>query len=234
MTLSAQRNRLSIVLIAAVSFTTIATLKTNAAIVTVNDSGSWINGADTLANQGFNLTPVPNGAEAVGTDLSTLNSPLGEIGFSPSVNKRQIGNGWLTWSNGYQGEVYFTNGVPTLDIKLPNLAAFDFYAEPDVFNPFTISAVAQSGKTSDVLSQVVNGNAGAKYFGFYSDDPLDLIQSIQITADPGSNGFAIAQMRGAKATVPTPLLLPGFIGFGLGLWRKARSRRQAQNSQDQS
>lgn len=233
MTTSKQNKRLATALLAAVSFTTIAALKVNAAIVTVNDSGSWINGADTLANQGFNLIPVPNGSEAFETDLSTLSSPLGDIGFSPSVKKQQLGKTWLTWSNGYQGEVYFTNEALTLDLKLPNLAAFDFYAEPNVQNPFTISAVAQSGEVSDVLSQVVNGNAGAKYFGFYSDNPLDPIQSIQITADKGSGGFAIAQLRGATATVssvpsvgkvPTPLLLPAMIGLSLGLWRKARSR----------
>ncbi|MBW4439743.1 MAG: PTPA-CTERM sorting domain-containing protein [Plectolyngbya sp. WJT66-NPBG17] len=226
MTTSKQNKTITIALLAAVSFTMIANLKANAAIITVNDSGSWINGADTLANQGFDLISIPNGTEAFETDLSTLSSPLGDIGFSPSVKKQQIGTTWLTWSNGYQGEVYFTNTALTLDLKLPNLAAFDFYAEPNLQNPFTISAIAQSGEVSDVLSQVVNGNAGAKYFGFYSDDPLDPIQSIRITADPDSRGFAIAQMRGATATVPTPLLLPGIIGLGLSLWRKARSRSQ--------
>ncbi|MBE9009886.1 PEP-CTERM sorting domain-containing protein [Pseudanabaenaceae cyanobacterium LEGE 13415] len=203
----------------AVSFSAIAALKTDAAIITSNNPS-------TLAAQGFDLISVPNGAEPVGTDISTLNFPLGNIEFSSSVNKRTIGNGWQTWSNGYTGEVYFTKGASAIDITLPNLSAFDFYAQPDVFGSFTISAIAQSGEASDVLSQVVNGNAGAQYFGFYSDDPLDPIRSIRITADPGAEGFAIAQLRGARrAVVPTPLLLPGVIGLGLGLWRKARNKQ---------
>ncbi|MBD1841987.1 PTPA-CTERM sorting domain-containing protein [Cyanobacteria bacterium FACHB-63] len=239
MTTSAQMTRLTIALVAA-SLTTIAASKSNAAIVTIDNSGSWINGANTLENQGFNLIPVPNGAEALGSDLSTLSSPLGNIEFSPSVNKRQVGNPdpektWDTWSNGYRGEVYFTNDALTLDLKLPNLVAFDFYAQPDNYfiqpefqTPYRISAIAQSGGVSDVLSQLVNGNSGAQYFGFYSDDPLDPIQSIRITADKDSGGFAIGQLRGAgaTATVPTPLLLPGIIGLGLGLWRKARNQNQ--------
>lgn len=230
MTASTRKNRIAIAFLTAVGVVAIASFSAQAAIVTVNDSGSWINGTNTLSNQGFNLIPVPNGSEALGTDLSTLDSPLGNIGFSPNVNKRQVGNlqngtGWVSWSNGYRGEVYFTKGELALDLKLPNLAAFDFYAEPDIFKrPFEISAVAQSGLTSDVLSQITDGNAGAKYFGFYSDDPLDPIQSIQITSEQGSNGFAIAQLRGAKASVPTPLLLPGFVGLGLAMWRRARSR----------
>ncbi|MEP0915232.1 PTPA-CTERM sorting domain-containing protein [Leptolyngbya sp. DQ-M1] len=239
MTTSARMTRLTIALVAA-SLTTITASKSNAAIVTIDNSGSWINGANTLENQGFNLIQVPNGNEGLGSDLSTLSSPLGNIEFSPSVNKRQVGNPepekrWRTWSNNYQGEVYFTNGALTLDLKLPNLVAFDFYAQPDTFflepqfqRPYRISAIAQSGETSDVLSQLVNGNSGAQYFGFYSDDPLDPIQSIQITSEQGSGGFAIGQLRGASATatVPTPLLLPGIIGLGLGLWRKARSQNQ--------
>lgn len=192
MATSFQKSGFVIASIAAVTFAAIALPNANAAIVTVDDSGSWINGTNALENLGFNLIPIPNGSEALGTDLTKLSSPLGDIKFSPSVNKRQIGNGWISWSHGYQGEVYFTNGATTLDLKLPNLVAFDFYAEPDVFNKFKISAIAESGVASNVLDQLVDGNAGAKYYGFYSDDPLDPIQSIRITADQGSKGFAIA------------------------------------------
>lgn len=221
-----------IALLATASLATIASPNANAAIIIVDDSSSWINGTDALTNLGLDLTPIPNSAEALGTDLTKLSSPWGDIELSPSVNKRQIGQpgqlGWLSWSHSYQGEVYFTNGATTLDLKLPNLVAFDFYAEPDVLGPFTISAIAQSGTVSDVLTQTVDGKAGAKYFGFYSDDPLDPLQSVQITAEPDSQGFAIAQLRGATATVPSPALLPGMITLGLGLWRKYRAKANLQ------
>lgn len=216
-----------IALIATVSLTAITAQSTNAAIITVNDSSSWIDGSNTLSDLGFDLIPVPNGSEALGTDLTQLSSPFGDIKLSPSVNKRQIGQpgqlGWLSWSNDYQGEVYFTNGATTLDLKLPNLAAFDFYAEPDVLDAFKISAIAKSGTVSEVLTQTVAGNAGAQYFGFYSDDPLDPIQSIRITSEAASQGFAIAQVRGATTRVPSPALLPGMLALGCGLWRKYRT-----------
>lgn len=229
MATSLQKGGFALFLTAAASLSTIA--PAHAAIVTVNNSGNWINGTDTLANLGLNLVSVPDGAEAFGVYLDKISSPLGDIEFSPSVVKRPIGpnqaTDWLTWSNGYQGEVYAAYNTTTLNLKLPNLIAFDFYAEPNVLDSFTISAIAQSGVVSDVLAQSINGNAGAQYFGFYSDDPLDPIQSIQISAPETANGFAIAQMRGARAsaaTVPSPALLPGMIVMGLGMWRKYRSK----------
>jgi hypothetical protein len=229
MATSLQKGGFALFLTAAASLSTIA--PAHAAIVTVNDSGSWINGTDTLANLGLNLVEIPNGAEAFGVYLPKISSPLGDIEFSPSVVKRPIGSdqstNWVTWSNGYQGEVYAAYNTTTLNLKLPNLTAFDFYAEPNQYNLFTISAIAQSGVVSDVLAQTINGKAGAQYFGFYSDDPLDPIQSIQISAPAEANGFAIGQLRGAKAasaTVPSPALLPGMIVMGLGMWRKHRSK----------
>lgn len=201
----------------------------NAAIVTVDDSGSWINGSDAIAQQGFDLIQVPNGSEALSNapNVSELASPLGGIAFSPAVAKRQIGNGWTTWSNNYAGEVYAAANVSQLNITLPNsIKAFDFYAEPNVLDQFNISAIAQSGTVSNPLTQLVSGNAGARYYGFYSTDPLDPIRSIQISADPSAQGFAIGQLRVASAKVPTPALLPAAIGFGLGLWRKRKSRNQ--------
>ncbi|MCU0553126.1 MAG: hypothetical protein MUC48_27670 [Leptolyngbya sp. Prado105] len=193
-------------------------------IITVNDSGSWIKGDNTLAKLGLNLVTIPYGTEALGSDLAKLSSPLGEIEFASKVNKRQIGNGWRSWSHDYRGAVYFTNASTTLDLKLPNLIAFDFYAQPDVFLPFKLSAIAQSGTISEVLTQTVDGDSGAKYYGFYSDDPSDPIQAIRITADEGSKGFAIGQMRGAATTIPSPALVPGMIAFSIGLWRKYRAR----------
>lgn len=228
MTTLQQNKRVFAAFTIAVSLSAIASFKVDAAIITVSDSGSWNNGTNTIANQGFNLIPVPNGSEPLGSDLSMLSSPIGDIDFTNSVNKREIGNGWLTWSNGYQGEVYYSGrDVLTLDIKLPNLKAFDFYVQPDFQTTSTISVVARSSTLAEVLSQDVDGRGGAKYFGFYSDDPLDSIQSIRITG-LDSGGFAIGQLRGANtktAAVPTPALLPGMIGLGLGLWRKARNRQ---------
>jgi len=61
--------------------------------------------------------------------------------------------------------VYYSNGATSLSIILPtDTAAFLFYAEPDPFQVFTIEATAQDGT---VISQNVDGFAGAAGYGFY-------------------------------------------------------------------
>ncbi len=45
---------------------------------------------------------------------------------------RQIGFGWATWSHGYTGNVYYTNGQTTIGGNLSaGVKAFYLYAEPN-------------------------------------------------------------------------------------------------------
>jgi PEP-CTERM motif-containing protein len=200
-----------------------------AAIIAVDDSGSWITGTNTIANQGYDLVTVPNGSEPEFSIISTLSSSLGDLTFSPEVDKRFVGSNWATWSNGYTGEVYFSQGSSSLTITLPSaISAFDFYAEPNLFDTFEIVATAQNG-VSTTLSQLVNGDSGAKYFGFYATDG-DLISSITIT-DPSGNadGFAVGQLRLATS-VPEPATMLGLLtvaSFGVTLRRQQKQQQKA-------
>jgi hypothetical protein len=200
------------------------TTAANAAIVALNDSNSWVSpGTNTLTNLGFNMVTVPDPGLAVYTNVTTLSSPLGNLTFTPSVNYRKIGSGWLTWSNGYTGEVYSSDGATSIEIDLPaSIAAFDLYVEPDPVAIFDITVTAQDGTTTS-LTQAVNGNAGAKYFGFYGTGG-DLIDKITVSS---SQGFAVGQLRLGAKPVPEPasvlgLLTIGVLGAGSALKHKLK------------
>jgi hypothetical protein len=118
--------------------------------------------------------------------------------------------------------VYFSNSATSIEIDLPaSIAAFDLYVQPDPFGFFDITVTAQDGTTTS-LTQAVNGNAGAKYFGFYGTGG-DLIDKITVSS---SVGFAVGQLRLAKP-VPEPasvlgLLTIGVLGAGSVLKRKLK------------
>ena len=187
------------------------TTAANAAIVALDDSNSWISpGTNTLTNLGFNMVTVPDPGLAEFTDVTTLSSPLGNLTFTPSVDYRKIGSGWATWSNGYTGEVYYSQGATSIEIDLPaSIAAFDLYVEPNPFSIFDITVTAQDGTTTS-LTQPVNGNGGAKYFGFYGTGG-DLIDKITVSS---SVDFAVGQLRLGAKPVPEPASVLGLLAIG--------------------
>jgi uncharacterized repeat protein (TIGR01451 family) len=142
---------------------------------------------------GYTMTPFPADPQPVGTQVSSVASPLsGSVSFSPSLLHDTIGNGWDSWSNGYTGDVYDTtlNPDPTsATLTLPSgTGAFYFYAEPNQFATLDITATAQDGTSTTVA---VNGDAGAQYFGFYGTGS-DTVASIAVsTTDPF--GFAVGE-----------------------------------------
>jgi PEP-CTERM motif len=166
----------------------------------------------------YTMTAFGDDARPNGT-VSDVASPLGGVvGFSPDLTHVEIGAGWATWSHGYTGDVYFTNGT-TITLTLPSgTGAFYFFAEPNVFDLFTITAVADDGSGS---AQVVNGFSGAKFFGVYSDD-FAAIDHIDITVDPSAMGFAVGEFGIAAVPEPSTLLL-----MGAGLLATRMRRRKA-------
>ena len=111
--------------------------------------------------------------------------------FAPDLEHLTVGNGWATWSNGYAGDVYFSdNGdvATTITLTLPvGTKAFYLYAEPHDFADFSVQAVAQNGTSSGPVA--VDGDAGARYFGFYAVDGYQ-IRTITISC---SEDFAIGE-----------------------------------------
>lgn len=136
-------------------------------------------------------------------------APFGPISFDSPMSHREIGNGWATWSHGYGGDVYYNNGDNNITISMPaNTGAFYFYAEPDPFDVFNITATADDGAT---LTLAVNGSSGANGFGFWTAGAP--IVSVTVSSDVG---FAVGEF-GLARSVPTPgavalLGLGGLVG----------------------
>ena len=184
----------------------------------------WFNPVDpTAAAPGtlgqYVMTAFGDDARPVFGTVSDVASPLsGVVEFSPDVTHYEIGSGWATWSHGYTGDVYFTGGT-TLTLTLPaGTGAFYFYAEPNVFDVFSFTAVADDGSGS---VQLVQGLSGAKFFGVYSDD-FASIDHIDITVSAGAGGFAVGEFGVAPVPEPSTLLL-----MGAGLLATRLRRRKA-------
>jgi hypothetical protein len=136
-------------------------------------------------------------------EVSSVVSPLGgALKFSSKLDHVEIGEGWQTWSNGYEGDVYFFGFGKSLTLTLPKLTkAFYFYAEPNCFAPHNITA--SSGGV--VLSEEVTGKSGAEFFGFYATG-TSALTSITITSNDQA-GFAIGEFGiGNTLFVPSPFV----------------------------
>jgi len=140
---------------------------------------------------------------AGGTLVAGVNDPAGNISFSPSLYHYTVGAGWATWSNGYTGDVYDLgrDSGGSVTVTLPaGTDAFYLYAEPNPFAVIDITATTNDGTTSGSIP--VQGDAGAQYFGFYTDGSAS-ISSVTVSS---SQDFAIGEFgintTGAGCTTP--------------------------------
>jgi hypothetical protein len=107
--------------------------------------------------------------------------------------------------------------------------AFYFYAEPDQFATFNITATASDGTT---LTEAVSGQGGANGFGLFASTG-ESIASILVTAtDP--TGFAVGEFGIAATTAvtavpePSTALIATVAGIAvLGVHRLRRRCRAA-------
>jgi hypothetical protein len=143
----------------------------------------------------FGLDPQPVNQ---GPIVTSVNDPAGTVSFSPALNHSTVGNGWDTWSHGYTGDVYWTTGS-TITMTLPaGTRAFYFYAEPNTFAVFDVTATAQDGTTSGPIQ--VQGNSGATYFGFYATGTPNIVSITVMTND--TTGFGVGEFGIAPAAAP--------------------------------
>ncbi|MBK7341087.1 MAG: T9SS type A sorting domain-containing protein [Saprospiraceae bacterium] len=114
-----------------------------------------------------------------------------EIRFDVDFHHVRIGQGWLTWSHGYTGDVYYTS-TAVRAITLPaGTRAFYLYVEPKRFDVFNIQAIANDGTSSGIIP--VSGTSGAKYFGFYTTNPSCLLTTIRVYSPVSANGMAFGE-----------------------------------------
>jgi hypothetical protein len=130
-----------------------------------------------------------------GSTVTGVIDPAGTIGFTEALRHDQTPapGCWATWSHGYTGDVYDTTQLvdkTQVTITLPSgTNAFYFYAEPNTFAVFDVQATAQDTTTSGPIQ--VQGNSGAKYFGFYGTGGVTLATITVTTSD--TSGFAVGE-----------------------------------------
>lgn len=138
------------------------------------------------------MTALPADTTPEFTDVATVAAPKDKtIAFSPLLNVRDVGSGWETWSNGYAGKVYYSNGSLSVTLTMPtNTRAFYLYAEPNPFAVFSVAATAQDGTTSGPVP--VDGYFGASYFGFYATGTEKIVSiTVSSTIDFAIGEFGI-------------------------------------------
>ena len=158
---------------------------------------------------GVDMTLIVDGGAPYAT-VTSIDVPEfgGSIDF-PAHSLRKIGQGWATWSHGYMGEVFYTNGkwFTGYDIKVDGAYAFDAYVEPNCFAAllydwYEVTAYGSMGSETTVEFGA-HGSAGANHFGFYASDEAIVRIEIESTCD-----WAIGEWRiAAPAPGATALLV---------------------------
>lgn len=153
------------------------------------------------------------------TDVTETDGGLNRITFSSPVSIRAIGAGWASWSHGYTGNCYYSNGLTSLVLTMSSgIRAFQFYAEPNPFGVFQMTATGSDGPASIASDQWPDGSSGASGWGFYTTGPSDLV-SVRIAADVD---FAVGEFATGWLTPPAP---PGLAALGLAALVSTRRRR---------
>jgi hypothetical protein len=126
---------------------------------------------------------------------------------SNTLNKRQVGVSWGTWSSPPNSEsatpavAYNSTQSDTLTLS-PGVGLFGFEVEPNNFGTFTLTANYFNGATLlGTITRSVAGNSGARLAAASDTN----ITRVAVSMSGGSAGFAMAQFRYAPvAAVPEP------------------------------
>jgi hypothetical protein len=159
-------------------------------------------GAPPAVLGGYAMTAFAPDGSATFPDVTSVTSPIGPVGFSQGMSHRRIGSGWATWSHGYAGDVYYTNGTTSMSATMPaGTGAFILYAEPNPFTPpFDITATADDGTA---VTQSVSGQSGATGYGFH----ITGAGSLASVAVSCATDFAIGEFSIARIPEPATLSL---------------------------
>jgi hypothetical protein len=146
--------------------------------------------------------------------------------FSVDLSRRQVGTsgltGWSTWSGGLTPVVIYTNGLSSLTGTFSGGGprAFGLEMEPNNFGVYNMNFLVD-GVT---LTQGVNGDHGARFFGYVADHS---IPTMTLSADPNAEGFAFGRVVYADVgnVVPEPATMILFSLGGAGMLLRRRSRK---------
>ena len=203
-------------------FATALAANANAGVTGYESLSDWQTAAQnsnetlTTAESLFSTTNIVSGLTD-GSELTNLN---------PEAIVYTIGDGWSTWQGGLTPTVYWSNGSESLEADFQPgsvsghpVDAFGFYVEGDNLTTDTITLRLSDGLT---VTQPVNGDAGAEFFGWVGSGITS------ITVSDLSNSFAIGDFwEGYSAATSTSVPEPRTLSlFGVGLAGAAVMRRR--------
>lgn len=163
---------------------------------------------------------VADGATlAAGTSIALPANPTGRtMSFDTDLQGRQVPGSWATWSGGNAPRVLFTLGETSVTGTFDGaVRAFGVEMEPNPFAAILMVLFADGTQ----IEQLVNGDAGAKFFGFKSDTAITAL-TMSSAAD-----FAFGRMVVDASPVPEPSTLLLLGGGILGLVYYGKRRRNA-------
>jgi len=151
----------------------------------------------------------PRGDGAVVSDFLYGGVPL--VKSSVPLSVRTLGLSWATWSHGFGGNVYWTQGATDMTFTFnKDVSAFVFYAEPNPFDTFDITATGSDPGDTVSLTQAVTGDSGATGWGFTSTSGSG-ITSVRVSS---SVDYAVGEIGIGNVPAPGSAAL-GLIGLGL-------------------
>jgi hypothetical protein len=175
-----------------------------------------------------NFTDVNETPWGTGYSLFAAGTPINlpsttTLTFGVNLYGAQVPGDWFTWSGGNTPRVLYSGeGVGTVSgtFSAP-VSSFGLEMEPSNFGQFTMYLA--SGQT---LTQIVEGDSGAKFFGWANEAVVGFTMSID--AAGAVDGFAFGRMvEGAGAPPPgvpdtgSLVWLSGLLWAGLvGLKRR--------------
>jgi hypothetical protein len=164
------------------------------------------------------------------TDVAVPPSFSSPLIFDQGMELDFVGSGWGTWSHGYQGAVYqlfeeAVSGTTEVTMTLPpDTLAFYTYIQPNQKDVYEFT-VTSDGKTTTLD---INGDGGARYVGFWTDNASDPLVSIMVNQPDGNGlGLAVGEFGiNGIANAPDPgswlNILIALASLGLFSWKVRR------------
>ena len=172
----------------------------------------------------YTMTPFPADPRPAGWGaiVTSVPGPTGDLQFDREAHHAIVSTHWLTWSHGYTGSIYYVGDTEVTITLPPNTLAFYLYVQSNSYGEYPFTVEADGASSGEVL---VVGNAGAKYFGFYS--LTDPIHSVTVSTVAGAGGFAVGEFGIASGVPAAPvspradvaaIIYGGWSGIPVNAW----------------
>jgi hypothetical protein len=170
--------------------------------------------------------PIPAGAVSTGVVNGTPTGSLSLDSNSPAT--------FITTDSSNPTSPVLS-GTPTFNGPISILFSTDLAGvglDGGFFNAIGGTAIRAFARDGSFLGQVTNQSQGIEFLGLVTDDGQNRIAGLQFSLVGGEPfGFGIDNLRFGTVgqvvvpptNIPTPALLPGLIGLGVGVLRKRKA-----------